>query len=212
MPAYGSLYGAPYGGIPAAVPDHVAEALERRTEPYRDGAPIFSSWLALLAARWQRIDNVAHAMLRITSLADAFGVHLDLIGYHVVFDRPPGWDDERYRRWLQVRIIANNASGLAPEWQAIGHAMEPPGAPVSRWDPVYPRGCMLQLPDLPAIEVGAAIGTCERVISGGVDGRLVIYDSDEYFGFDEDPDASGFAEAPDGGGFLAADYTIRGRG
>ena len=219
MSVYGALYGSPYGGVPPGEPDHVSLALGRRTERYSSDSAVNFAWLLSEAAgRWQRIDNVIHAMQRVLSLDHAHGVHLGFIGVLVAFDRPVGFDDTRYRRWIGIAILANDSSGTAPELQEIGHAMEPSSSPDdSRWDPVYPRGWVMAMPDLPGDEVGAAVHVLSRATAGGVDGRLVAYSTDGYLGFAEDtnPAAQPFADDTDmgnpvGTGVIAADYTVRG--
>lgn len=218
MAIYGSTYGSTYGGIPPGVPDHVELALGRRVDRYCGGT-IFEWLIRTAAERWQRVANVTHGVGQVLDLDKAFGVQLDSIGFLVVFERPTGFADIRYKRWIEIAILTNNASGLAGELQAVGHAMESVGSPnKSRWDPVYPRGWVLHMPDLPEDEIGAAVAALQRTTAGGVDGRLVVYKTSGYLGFDEDvdPAALPFADDADmlhpvGGGVIAADYVIRGQ-
>lgn len=79
------------------------------------------SWMRILCAPIQRLEDVLQQMLTMRTVDTALGVNLDIIGRIVGQSRVGAAvsDDEVYRRYIRAKILTNKSRGLPEDLIAI---------------------------------------------------------------------------------------------
>ncbi len=93
--------------------DHVAVALSRLRQQYRDKPNIVALVTALITP-FQSLEEALWALLTQRSVTTAVGAQLDVLGKLVKQPRA-GLDDDDYRRYIRARIATNRSDGLVED-------------------------------------------------------------------------------------------------
>lgn len=89
---------------------HVADALSRLLEQYKDAARL-RGIITAIAGPVQTIEDAITALALARSIDDAEGAHLDRLGEIVGYLRPPLLSDEAYRIFIVAKIGVNASQG-----------------------------------------------------------------------------------------------------
>lgn len=169
----------PPAEFPDARVDLVALAFSRLLE--RDkGLPNIEKLLQIAVQPFQDIEDVLIEFLETLPLADATTWVLDTIyGPLLALPRRGVWDDDTYRYYLQTRVMALHSSGTAAELLAIARRFVPEGTAIeaTRFHPEYPKAYRIVAPDIDEAVRDLALETLEIATAAGINGRLLIYDS-----------------------------------
>lgn len=96
---------------------HVPDALARLVQQYQDSGN-FKDLVAVLAARWQGVEDKLWSLFEGRQLPNATGKTLELAGNHVGIDRPvfgpATTDDNAYRVLIYAKIAENISYGTVP--------------------------------------------------------------------------------------------------
>ncbi len=100
------------------IDDWAARLRTRLYTQFRD-ATTWQQWCdEVLGPQVQALEDAAQTMLSIIDVAASEGAQLDVIG-RIVGQPRPGSDDETYRTYIAVRILANRSAGTPEEIYSI---------------------------------------------------------------------------------------------
>jgi len=92
---------------------HVTEALEDRL--FQDvGMPRLESYVSVMAARWQIVEDLLWQLATERNLEDAIGVQLDGLG-DILDESRGGLTDDQFRLFLKAKILALKSRGRVEE-------------------------------------------------------------------------------------------------
>lgn len=173
--------------------DHLEQAKHRVLLQYKE-KPAFEKLLRIFVERIQVLDDILLAIMRERSIQYARGSNLDMIGRTLDFRRINNWDDETYRFYLRVINRVRRSYGTFKDIYEVAVLLRTESmAPIEVIFP-FPKAAVVEIPDvLPSQEQIVAQFLLDTVTATtGI--NVISYDSDEYFGFLEDPNAKGFNE------------------
>lgn len=173
--------------------DHVARALRKYTEQFRD-KPILAALLRAFVVHVQKIEDAALEVL--DARGAPVGVALDRVG-EIVGRGRNGLDDADYLRAILAQILANRSSGQADTLLHIFELVTPPGTTVDFVEPGFATIVLVTHGPFP-FETTRQILTMAK--GGGV--RLWITFSpdgvsEDDFAFEGDEDAKGWGSVYD---------------
>ena len=162
----------PIPTVGVTVPDHVAAALGRLLEQFKN-KPNIAALLSALAAPSQPIENALWQLLTQRALSTGIGAQLDAIGALVGQPRN-GLVDADYARYIGARIAVNDSDGRVEDLITISRGVLNNAAAVIR---VQPEGTATVIVRIHAIAVTLALGTIlsgllDAGVAGGV--RLLL--------------------------------------
>ena len=175
--------------------NHVSEAQARLTAVFK-GKVRIEGIIRALVEPLQEIEDVLQDMLNYRSLLTAFGAQLDIIG-EIVGQPRQGRSDEDYLNYIIAKIGQNTSKGTASEVIAIFNLLTGSTVPIltelgNATIEIYADT------DISALDSDAIYKFMGYVVSAGVGiGAIYYYDTDDYFGFDDDPYALPFGDITD---------------
>lgn len=91
------------------IDNHVEQALSRLRQQFKD-KPNIETWISILVAPMQRLEDALYQLLTERGIDDAVGAQLDRLG-KIVGQPRDGRTDETYRRFIRARISVNTSNG-----------------------------------------------------------------------------------------------------
>lgn len=123
--------------------DHEGGAISRLLSQFRD-KPVFSAFVAIIAARWQAVEDAAWQLYTERTIDTAIGDALDQLGKRAgywprnfVVGDGTETSDVVYRQRVRAKFIANRSRGLEADIGATFTALALPGI-TYRFEPGYP--------------------------------------------------------------------------
>lgn len=182
-------------GVPSCQfhnPDHEGDALARLVTKLKDPDknPDNLKIVRLPMEQIQDIEDQGCDLIVWRTLATAMGDQLDQYGT-ILGETRQGANDDDYRRILRVQILANLSKGTPNEITKILALLV--GSDAVRYRPIYPAAFLLEFVQEPAIVDPTAERIARQIVEAspaGVGLRGIVQGPLDYWGFEEDPNAS----------------------
>ncbi len=170
------------------IPNHKAISIARLLSQWRD-KPRIVSLIRALAVGVQALEDDAFGVLVSTTLTAATNNDLDHWGA-LVGERRGGLDDQRYRTFIEARILANQSKGSRDELIRILQIISAPSTVTHTVTfPAAFQFVILRPEYMGDLHRRRVSETMNAIKPGGVAMLLFEAVPGEYYGFDPDPDA-----------------------
>lgn len=182
-------------GQPPYIFDHVDRRYARIITKLRR-ATRFVDLVTIITEEVQALEDATTAAIIERYLDVAVGANLDQYGL-LVGERRDGLNDIEYRAFIGARILSNLSEGTIDEMTAI-LAIIGRATSAVQYIPLYPAGMQFGYvtAEPPASDARAAriVTQMTEVAPAGVEVAFIVEATEDYFGFDDDPEAFGFDE------------------
>lgn len=154
--------------------DHIQQALDSRTDDYRE-IPRFEEVTEIYAEEIQELEDAIWGVA-LDSVDTAVGVQLDGFGSIVGAERE-GLSDDDYRALIRATIAANNSEGTTPDiYAVVVAALSDDSQGLAHLEFYPPAGYIIEIVNPPVFAHEILHGLIQKATAGGVRGITVVSD------------------------------------